>query len=177
VSEVLLTRDRLRAAIESLVEKLNGKGIPANIYIVGGAALTLEYGARDATRDVDASFGSKVSPFIVQVAREQGLPDDWLNNNVIGYISPVHDDPAPVVLTEVGDVKVTVASAETLLAMKIRASRGRRDREDIAFLLRAVGIETVAAAIALYEAYYPEDPLTPRALPMLEDILKRSLND
>ncbi len=174
MSEVLLSRDQLLAAIESLVEKLNGKRIPANIYIVGGAALTLEYGARDATRDIDASFGSKeqLVPFIVEVAREQGLPDDWLNNNVLGYISPVHEDPAPVVLIKDGNVKVTVASAETLLAMKIRASRGRRDRDDIAFLLQAVGVETVDAAIALYDTYYPEDPLTPRAKPVLEDAFK-----
>ena len=86
-------------------------------------------------------------------------------------IPHVQDDPAPVVLIEQGDIKVSVASAETLLATKIRASRGRRDAEDIGFLLAIVGIESVEAAIELYKAYYPEDPLNTRAKPLLKSII------
>jgi Nucleotidyltransferase of unknown function (DUF6036) len=155
------------------VEVLNEAGVQTRIYVVGGAALTLGYGAREATRDVDASISNAdgVRPYIVSVARELELPSDWLNDKALGFISQVHDDPTPMVLIDEKDVVVTVASSEALLAMKIRASRGRLDIGDIEFLLRAVGVTTVKSAVALYETYYPEDPLKPQAIPMLQAIL------
>jgi hypothetical protein len=58
-----------------------------------------------------------------------------------------------------------------MLAMKMRASRGRRDEPDIALLLERCGITSVAQAFALYEEYFPEDPLPKRAYSILEHLL------
>ena len=58
-----------------------------------------------------------------------------------------------------GDVKVTVAVERVLFAMKLRAARGRRDSPDGAVLAEAAGITTAAAAIDVYDMYYPHDPL------------------
>ena len=46
-----------------------------------------------------------------------------------------------------------------LLAMKIHASRGKQDIDDIRFLLAEVGIDSYAAAIAHFEHFYEEDPI------------------
>ena len=127
--EPLLTKERIHDALRRLVEVLKEAGVPTRIYVVGGAALTLRYGARETTRDVDASISNPdgVRPYITSVSRELKLPNDWLNDNALGFISQVHDDPRPVVLIDEEDVVVTIASSEALLAMKIRSSRGRLD--------------------------------------------------
>jgi len=67
----------------------------------------------------------------------------------------------------VGTVEVVVADERTLLAMKMRASRGRRDEVDIKFLLDKCGISSVDEALALYGEYFPEDELPDGAVPML----------
>jgi hypothetical protein len=68
---------------------------------------------------------------------------------------------------------VVVADERTLLAMKMRASRGRRDEVDIKFLLDECGINSVDEALALYEEYFPEDDLPDRAVPMLRHALQQ----
>ncbi len=94
-------------------------------------------------------------------------------NKAQGYVSHVRDDPAPRPFVTIGCVSVTAASHEVLLAMKIPASRGRIDREDVEFLLPAVGVTTKQAALELYNLYYPEDPLTARTEPTIESALIR----
>lgn len=60
-------------------------------------------------------------------------------------------------------VEVRIADAPLLLAMKLRAARGRRDAGDIDLLLDACDISTAEAAVAVFERYYPEELLPPRA--------------
>lgn len=55
------------------------------IVIVGGAAVVLLYGAREAMKDVDVLILSAVEPAIVREAvrrtgRALDLPEDWLND-------------------------------------------------------------------------------------------------
>lgn len=147
--EPLLTKAVILDALEALTRRLVAAGINSSIYVVGGAAMSVAHGARDATRDVDARFTTvkAVKALAAEVARAKGLPENWVNDNVKGFLPIVLDDPAPVALIVEDMVSVTAASAELLLAMKIRASRGRRDREDLDFLLAQIGISTVEEAI------------------------------
>lgn len=46
------------------------------------------------------------------------------------------------------------ASTDALLAMKLRAARGK-DTDDVAFLLQACEVTTVDEAAEIFEAYYP----------------------
>jgi len=82
------------------------------------------------------------------------------------------DHSGPVI--KVGSVEVVVADERTLLAMKMRASRGRRDEADIEFLLGKCQITSVDDALALYEEYLPEDDLPPQAIHMLRHALGES---
>jgi hypothetical protein len=65
------------------------------------------------------------------------------------------------------------ADDRTMLAMKIRASRGQRDEPDIALLLARCGISSVEQAFYLYDEYFPEDPAPKRACAILEHLLQR----
>jgi len=53
----------------------------SKIYIGGGAALMLGFGARDATKDIDAVITRrvKIMPVVIEIARRRNLTDDWLN--------------------------------------------------------------------------------------------------
>jgi hypothetical protein len=73
----------------------------------------------------------------------------------------------------VGTVEVVVADERTLLAKKMRASRGRRDEVDIEFLLDKCGITSVDRALALHEECFPDDQLPDRAIPMLRHALEQ----
>lgn len=169
-----LTREQILEALTDLIQRLTEKDINARLYIVGGAALTLEYGARDSTRDVDARYYPKdaVTKTAVLVAKKYGLPNDWLNDKAAMFVSPVVDDQNPVLFLSNGTVVVHIASPQVLLAMKIRASRPARDTPDIMFLCKYLDLSSVDQALDIYENYYPEDPLPNRALPILTSILK-----
>jgi hypothetical protein len=147
------------AALSAVGEELERRGVAAKLYIVGGAVMVLAHDSRDATFDVDGDFYPRDSVVEVaaDVARLQGLPDDWLNAAANGFI-PVFKSPNWQPLYRFGSLEVLAADDRTMLAMKIRASRGRRDEPDIALLLQRCGITSVEQAVALYEEYFPEDP-------------------
>ncbi|MGC9156192.1 MAG: DUF6036 family nucleotidyltransferase [Ferrimicrobium sp.] len=172
MSDIRLTHAQLAQALADLARMLAAEGTQAQLYIVGGAAITLQYQFRDATRDIDAQYYPKdaVHNAALQVARQHGLPDDWLNDRAAMFISPVVDDEHATVFLTVGTVTVWIASPEVLLAMKMRASRPSRDASDIEFLSRKLHVSSVEQAIDIFKAYYPEDPLPARARPLLESI-------
>ena len=91
--------------------------------------------------------------------------------------SPTFKEPDWRPVFKVGTVEVVVADERTMLAMKMRASRGRRDEVDIKFLLDKCGITSVDRALALHEEYFPEDQLPDRAVPMLRHALEQLRKD
>lgn len=54
--EVLLGRAELERAFTALGERLARRGVVADVFVVGGAAMALAYDATRVTRDVDASW-------------------------------------------------------------------------------------------------------------------------
>src|SRR5919197_1116046 len=68
------------------------------------------------------------------LAQELGLPPWWLNEQASVYVAPGGDPAAKHVFDHPG-LRVSAASPEHLVAMKVLAAR-RRDAEDIRFLVR-----------------------------------------
>lgn len=60
-----------------------------------------------------------------------------------------------------------------LLAMKIHASRGRQDIENLRFLLAEVGIDNFEDAISHFQRFYEDDPTKDRAIKILTEIFDR----
>ncbi|MGH3276048.1 MAG: hypothetical protein ACRDNZ_17200 [Streptosporangiaceae bacterium] len=54
--DVLLGRAGLERAFTALGERLARRGVVADVFLVGGAAMALAYDATRVTRDVDAMF-------------------------------------------------------------------------------------------------------------------------
>jgi len=168
-----MDRDEMIQVLKEVGEILRSRDISAKLYLVGGAVMVLAHDSRDATYDVDGDFYPRDE--VAQVAHEvgvrHGLPDDWLNAAAIGFI-PVFQSPDWRPLYHFGSLEIVAADSRTMLAMKIRASRGRRDEPDIALLLRECGVTTINEAMALYQEYFPEDPAPRRALAILEYLLQ-----
>lgn len=133
-----LDADRMRSLLDELDIRLQERGVKASIYLVGGAAMALEYGREGLTPDIDAVVSHQAVVEEARVLAERhGLPESWLNSNAAGWVPP---RPAWALrrATKLG-LTVHVAPAEHVLAMKLIAVR-RKDRTDIRLLVQHCGL-------------------------------------
>lgn len=89
VEDPLLDRRAIEDAFRSLGDRLARRGVVADVYVFGGAAMALAYDARRATRDIDAVFQPHglVLDEARAVAVELGLPNWWLNEQASAYVA------------------------------------------------------------------------------------------
>jgi hypothetical protein len=171
VPERHFNRTRILAALQALGDELARRGVRGQIFIVGGAAMALAYSTRRVTTDIDAVFEPKASIYeaAARVAEDLGLPDDWLNDAVKGFMPGADEHPRPV--PEVHGIEITTASPRYLLAMKLMAMRFGEDDEDIETLLRECRVRSPEDALEVLHSLYPrqEPPLKTRLF--LEEIL------
>jgi len=160
--------------LRELVRRLQQSDLAAGIRVVGGAAIALMNDQRRTTRDIDAALhpADVVKAAAADVALAQGLPVDWLNDAALAYIPPVGADDWIEVVRE-GSVTISIGSPQMLLAMKLYANRGRRDADDIDYLLGVCGVTTVQDAQEIYERYHSQDVLTDAAVARIEHWLGR----
>jgi hypothetical protein len=161
---------RLFERLEAELAKVDAVG---ELYLVGGAVMCLVFGAREATRDVDALFRPSrvVREAAERVADAAGVPRVWLNDAVKAYLSPHGDYEA---FLERDHLRVFTARPEYLLAMKCAAMRlGEefRDLDDVRFLLRYLNIERVEQALEIVTRYFDEAQLPPKTRLALEELL------
>jgi len=90
------------------------------------------------------------------------------------YVPPWPEDPNPRIIISTERVEISIASADMLLAMKIHASRGRQDIEDLRFLLTEVGIDNYEDPVSRFERFYEDDPIKDRAIKILTEIFDGS---
>jgi predicted nucleotidyltransferase len=168
-SDPLLDRAGLEEALRRLGERLVRRGVVADVYVVGGAAMALAYDARRSTRDIDAVFEPHgvVLDEARAVAAEVGLPSWWLNEQASVYVAAGGDPGAPRVFDHPG-LRVSAASPEHLLAMKVLAAR-RRDADDIRFLVKHLGLASVQEVLTVCAEVFPQEPVPDRARLILED--------
>nr|WP_134010941.1 DUF6036 family nucleotidyltransferase [Streptomyces sp. 846.5] len=167
----MLDRAEIEAALRMLGERLAKRGVIADIYVFGGAAMALAYDARRSTRDIDAVFSPHgiVLEEAKEVADRLGLPPWWLNEQGSVYVASGGDPEAARIFDHPG-LRLSAASPRHLLAMKVQAAR-RRDSDDIAFLIKALELATVDEVLAVCTEVFPDEPVPARAQLLLEDIL------
>jgi hypothetical protein len=85
--EPVLDREAITQALRRLGERLAYRGVVADLYVFGGAAMALAYDLRRSTRDIDAPFhphGAVIAE-AQAVALELSLPPWWLNKQASAY--------------------------------------------------------------------------------------------
>jgi hypothetical protein len=148
-----LNVERVSALLTELGERLSGRGIEAEIYVVGGAAMMLAYDRDRITKDIDA-VGVPQEEIDVEVramaADHRDLGPDWLNAKVLPMLPRGVDAEQLQVLGGPG-LTVNVASPKWLLAMKARAARNERDLDDLWVLCQVLGLRTTDQVWSIYD--------------------------
>lgn len=161
--------------LKHLDEKLRENEMFGEIDIYGGAVMCLGLNARESTHDIDAVFSPKVDmrKLIDQVAEENNLPQDWLNDGIKGFISSKGE------FYRFGEdlftnLTVFMTTPEYLLAMKCLSCRlgESSDAEDIRFLIDYLNLKDVDSVIKIILKYYPEDRLLPKTYYMLQEMFQ-----
>lgn len=173
-----LDQNRLTQALRRLGELAVAEGVELELSLYGGAVFTLVYGSRDSTKDVDALLRpSEISHRLArQVAREQGLPEDWINSDVAQFLSGQEAKRTLPSDTFGPGLAVTVPTAAYLLALKLRACRPPLpgypgDAPDIRFLLGKIKPASLDEVEALFARFFPHDVLGDRARELVETTL------
>lgn len=164
-------------AIRRLGELALTEETEVELCIYGGCAMMLAFDRRAITKDIDAVFKprEKVLEWAAIVAREQNLPEDWLNDDVKQFLAPI--GAARSLPIELQGVRITMPTASYLLAMKALAARRALpgyagDEEDLRFLIRKLEIRNPQDVQQHIDRYYPDDVLKPAAEALIARIIK-----
>ncbi|MGH8898000.1 MAG: DUF6036 family nucleotidyltransferase [Egibacteraceae bacterium] len=137
-----MDRDEILDALRHVGQRLQQRGLVGELYVVGGAAMALAYNTRRSTRDIDAVFEPKREIYEAArvVGEERSLDPDWLNDSVKGLLSG--PDPYETPIIELPGLRCLVASPQMLLALKVLAHRAESDADDVALLIKMLGLTT-----------------------------------
>lgn len=134
------TKDNLDTFLKELAKeyrKRSGKATPAEIVLIGGAAILANYGFRDMTTDVDAVIhaASTMKDAINFVGDKFGLPNGWLNADFMrtGSYSPKLLQYSEYYRTYANVLTIRTVRAEYLIAMKLRS--GRKYKNDLSDII------------------------------------------
>jgi hypothetical protein len=168
-----LTADDLRRLFGLLNDELAAGGSKGELFVVGGAVMSLAYAVRPTTEDVDAFFrpAAQVRAAAARVATRIGLEPDWLNDAVKGFLSDRADFHPWL---ELSNLRILLAQPEYLLAMKclaLRLGAEFHDEDDVRYLLRHLGVTTYAKAVEIITRYYPLEKFPQKTLYALNELL------
>ena len=168
----MLTKGQIVNALELLNRELKTLGMSGEILLAGGASMCLVHSARDMTKDIDALYEPKavVNKLISKIAEESGLPEDWLNDSVKGFVT--ENAPREDFLS-LSNLKIATVSADYLLAMKLMSARfGETDYDDIRFLMNKLCIDNQTALEDIVLTYYPPERIMPKTRYLIEQLLE-----
>ena len=169
------TKENLDGYLRELAKefrKKNGNKMSAEIILIGGASILINYGFREMTYDMDAIIKSSgaMKEAINTVGDRLELPVGWLNTDFANTKSytPRLVEYSKYYKTFANILQVRTVSAEYLVAMKLMAGRQyKNDLSDIVGILieqeerkKPLSFEVIQKAIVdLYDSYdkVPED--------------------
>jgi hypothetical protein len=165
-SEKPITRENLDEYLKELAKefrKLNGTKMPAEIILIGGAAVLANYGFREMTYDIDAIIhaSSAMKDAINRIGDKFGLPRGWFNadfQRTASYSDKLYE-VSVYYKTYSNVLQIRTVAAEYLIAMKLISGRAyKNDLSDVAGILlehqrRGEPIEQITIDAAIKKLY------------------------
>lgn len=134
------TKDNIDTYLKAVAKEYRrqvGKGMPAELILIGGASVLVNYGFRAMTTDIDAVIraASGMRDAIHQVGNRFDLPIGWLNADFTktASFSPRLAQFSEYYKTYSNVMTIRTVSAQYLIAMKLRS--GRQYKSDLSDVL------------------------------------------
>jgi len=179
----MLTKHDILRGLTKLDAMAKEASVIVDLSIYGGAALAIAFNIRHATRDVDAVVRGNpdfVGQAAAKIAKEEGWPDDWLNDGVKGFTSGNEQMQLMVGFeaSTSGGLRIHIPTPQYLFAMKCMAMRpegidGSHDISDIKALAVAADIKSAEDALALVSSFYPASRIPPKVMFGVEEIMEQ----
>jgi hypothetical protein len=168
-----LDREKLLDAFDEIGRAAIAANTRFSIAVFGGSALLLASNFRFTTQDVDVAeighpWPAWLTDAVQRIALRNRWPPTWLNDAVTFHLSPLAQTERDLAAfgtfprrDEMVGLTVSIPSPRYLLALKLKALRvadfvkGAQDMEDVANLLRVLGIDNVEAAIEVLAEFFP----------------------
>ena len=120
-----LNSESVAGLLEDLDRELDRSGGRAELYLAGGARMLFGWRTDRRTSDLDGVMRTgqtRLMTAAMKMSRRHGLEPTWVNPAVT-YFVPSRPDPGETTLYSGKALTVKGASAEHMLAMKIRSHR------------------------------------------------------
>jgi hypothetical protein len=164
MDKVLFTKENIDDLLFQLAKefrRLNGRKTPAEIVIIGGAAIVTQYGFRASTTDIDAIIvaSSVMKDAINIVGDRNGLPTGWINQEFkkTSSYSPKIREYSKHYKTFSNILEVRVLPSEYNVAMKLASLREYKyDMSDVVGIIHSEKLtrDTIDKAVDdLYGGY------------------------
>ena len=134
------TKDNIDLYLKELSKEYRrrvGKSMPAELILIGGASVLINYGFRNMTTDIDAIIqaASSMKDAINAVGDRYNLPNGWLNADFkkTDSYTPKLAEFSVYYKTYSNVLTIRTVSGEYLIAMKLRA--GRQYKSDLSDVL------------------------------------------
>lgn len=155
-SDKVFTKENLDVCLRQLAKeyrRLNATSVPAELILIGGAAVLANYGFRDMTYAVDAIIHatSSMKDAANRVADTLGLPSGWLNSDCTKTksYSPKLSEFSRYYRTYSNVLTIRIISGEYLVAMKLMS--GRKYKNDISDIIGILREESEKGTPITYE--------------------------
>jgi hypothetical protein len=151
-----LTRQEMLALLSLMNAKLAERNQYGSVMMCGGAVMSLVYGARNATHDIDGLFEPRKDLLAIakEIAAERNLNPHWFNDDF--RIFNLADKFDVEIYKNFSNLQVEAVNAETMLALKIMAHRPyNQDLSDTKFLINFLKIDDFEQVEEILNRYKP----------------------
>ncbi|MFH0908342.1 MAG: hypothetical protein V1929_06245 [bacterium] len=170
----MLDNATIQKLFEALNRALKARKVVGEIGLCGGAVMCVVFEARVSTKDVDGIFEptSEIRKASREVAREMGVPQNWLKDVAKAYFL---SDPPRVPVMDLSNLRIWAPRADYMLAMKCVSARfDTHDTDDVKFLVRHLGLKKPGDVFEIVEKYYPRKQVPSKTQILIEEIMQKS---
>ncbi len=154
--KIIITKENAYPILRAFAKEYkrqNGTDAKAEIVIVGGGSILLNYGFREATHDLDVIAQTKepIRHTASKIAELYNLPDGWLNMDFMhtkSYSEKLREVSSYFCSFNRGNIEFRTVKDEYLIAMKmVSARRYRNDLSDVVGILIYLNRQRVSLTI------------------------------